>query len=36
LIREQDDKNFVKQQELKSEIAIMTQKGLENNKKIEV
>jgi len=36
IIRDMDDKNFIKQQELKSENAFLTQKDLENNKKIDV
>jgi hypothetical protein len=36
MIRDMDDKNFNKQQELKSENANLTQKDLENIKKIEV
>jgi tRNA G10 N-methylase Trm11 len=36
MIRDMDDKNFNKQQELKSENANLTQKDLENITKIEV
>lgn len=36
MMKEVDDKNFIKQQELTSENAILTQKNLENNKKLEV
>jgi len=36
MIRDMDDKNFIRQQELKSENASLTQKDLENITKIEV
>lgn len=36
MMKEVDDKNFVKQQELSSENAMLTQKDLENTKKLEI